>query len=664
MESGIGPGPDRLAAVRQDEADERLWAVFSLSTGGITLLDLEGQIEAINPAMCRMLGRTAAALEGVPLSTVAHPDDAAALAARLGGAMEGRTEESPLELRFLRPEGAVTFGAALVHLVRGAGGAPRNLLLHVEDVTERRHAEDLLHENEEKFRIAFENAPTGMSIVRSNGQYLSVNAALCQMFGYSRDELLSGTLHRITHPDDVERTDRWIRKMIAGDLSEPECEKRFLHRDGHVVWGVVRARWLREADGTPRFAVVHVQDVTERKRAEEQRQRLEAQLHQAQKMEAVGKLAGGIAHDFNNLLTAIGANAAMAGTEPGVPEPVRTMLGEISQAVDSAANLTRQLLAFSRKQIVAPRVLNLNAVILQLQPLLRRLLGEDLELRPSLATGLGQVRIDPGQVEQVVVNLAVNARDAMIGGGILTLETANVRLEQDDVRSHAMAAPGDYVLLAVSDNGTGMTPEARAHLFEPFFTTKEPGRGTGLGLAVVYGVVKQNGGLIEVYTEPGHGTTFKIYWPRVFAPAEARVEPSGELRGGTEVVLLVEDDASVRAPALRMLQRLGYQALSFPGGAEALAALPDKIDLLVTDVVMPGMNGRELAERLAMRRPGLRVLYASGYSQNVIAHHGVLEPGIEFLAKPYSLESLARRVREVLDRHPVEGSSAPGQRPG
>ncbi len=661
MVSGLGSGADRRSAVRQGEADERLWAVFSLSPGGIALLDPEGRIEAINPAMCRMLGRPEAALEGLPLSAVAHPDDAAVLVARLGEAREGRTGGSPLELRFLRPGDALTFAAAQVHLVRCAGGAPRNLLLHVEDVTERRHAEDLLHENEEKFRIAFENAPTGMSIVRANGQYLSVNAALCQMLGYSRDELLSGTLHRITHPDDLERTDRWIRKMVAGDLSEPECEKRFIHRDGHVVWGVVRARWLREADGTPRFAVVHVQDVTERKRAEEQRQRLEAQLHQAQKMEAVGQLAGGIAHDFNNLLTAIGGNAAVAQTEPGVPEPARTMMGEISQAVASAANLTRQLLSFSRQQVIAPRVLNLNDVILQLQPLLRRLLGEQLELRNALAADLGQVRIDPGQLEQVVVNLAVNARDAMMGGGTLTVESANVRLGQDYVRSHPLAPPGDYVLLAVSDNGAGMTAETRARIFEPFFTTKEPGRGTGLGLAVVYGVVKQHGGMVEVYSELGHGTTFKIYWPRVDAPPEAWVEPAGELRGGTESVLLVEDDAAVRTPALRMLKRLGYEAMSHASGAEALAALPGRIDLLITDVVMPGMNGRELAERLARLRPGLRVLYASGYTQNVIAHHGVLEPGIEFLAKPYSLDSLARRVREVLERDPARGAGVRGE---
>ncbi len=648
------------AAARQDEASERLWAVFAHAPGGICLVELDGQVETANPAFCLMLGRSVASLQGQSLVGLAHPDDASLLEARLRTSAEGPAAGDLFELRFLHRGGDVVWGAARVHLVRSATGAPLSLVVHVDDVTERRHAQDLLHENEEKFRIAFENAPTGMSIVRANGQYLSVNEALCHMFGYTREELLAGTLQRITHPDDVEKSNRWIRKMIAGDMSEPECEKRFIHRDGHVVWGVVRARWLRESNGTPRFSVVHVQDVTERKGAEEERGRLQAQLHRAQKMEAIGHLAGGIAHDFNNLLTAIGGNASVALADPGLSPEVRVMVAEISQAVTSATNLTRQLLAFSRQEVIAPRVLNLNEVVLHLQRLLQRLLGEDLDLRVVLSSELGQVRIDPGQVEQILVNLAVNARDAMSRGGILTMETSNVRLDEAFARGHAGVEPGDYVRLAVSDNGIGMSEETRAHLFEPFFSTKELGKGTGLGLAVVYGAVKQNGGFIDVYSEPGHGTTFKIYLLRVDAPAEAWSSPgAGEVRGGTETILLVEDDAAVRAPAQRMLQHLGYTVHACGSGPEALASaamLPGRVDLLVTDVVMPHMNGRELAERLTAARPGVRVLFASGYTQNVIAHHGVLERGIEFLPKPYSLESLARRVRELLDRPPPTAS--------
>ena len=640
--------------IGEDGAIERLWCAFACAPGGICLVDLDGRIESANSALCTMLGRSPQQLTGSALVSLAHPGDAALLGAWLRTAAEGPTAGDPTELRYLHRSGEVLWGATRVHRVRDAAGAPLSLVLHVEDVTERRQAEDLLHENEEKFRIAFENAPTGMSIVRPDGQYLSVNAALCQMMGYTREELLSGTLQRITHPDDVERSNRWIRQMVAGDLSEPECEKRYLHKDGHVVWGVVRARWLREADGKPRFAVVHVQDVTERKRAEEERRDLEARLHRAQKMEAIGQLAGGIAHDFNNLLTAIGGNASVALAEEGVPGAVRTMLSEIAQAVTSAASLTRQLLAFSRREVIAPRVLDLNEVVRHLAPLLRRLLGEGLEFRTSLAPDLGRARIDPGQAEQILVNLAVNARDAMGENGVLTMETANVRLDGPPLQRHPSSGAGDYVLLAVSDNGCGMSEETRARIFEPFFTTKGHEKGTGLGLATVYGAVAQNGGSIEVYSELGRGTTFKIYLPRVDAPAEAwAAVPAGELRGGAETVMLVEDDATVRVPAQRMLERLGYTVRPFGSGPEALAAAPgllQSVQLLVTDVVMPGIDGRQLADRLSAERPGLAVLFASGHTRNVIARHGILDPGVEFLPKPYSLESLARRVREVLDR--------------
>jgi len=651
---------DRVAqqtdgAARQDEANERLWTVFAHSPEGICLVELDGRIETANPTFCHMLGRPVAEVQGKELVALAQPGDAGLLQTRLRTAAEGPAAGDPLELRFIHAADVVVWGATRVHLVRGAAGQPLSYVVHVEDVTEQRQAQDLLHENEEKFRIAFENAPSGMSIVRSNGQYLSVNEALCKMVGYSREELLSGTLHRITHPEDIERTNRWIRQMIAGDLSEPECEKRFIHRDGHVVWGVVRARWLRDPDGTPRFAVVHIQDVTERKRGEEERARLEAQLHRAQKMEAIGLLAGGIAHDFNNLLTAIGGNASVALADGALPEAIRPLVAEISQAVTSASNLTRQLLAFSRQEVITPRVLNVNDVVQRLQRLLERLLGEELRLERRLDPALGQTRIDPGQLEQILVNLAVNARDAMGAGGTLTLRTANVRLEGTEPGAPA----GDWVLLAATDEGCGMDEPTRARVFEPFFTTKERGKGTGLGLAMVYGAVRQNGGRIEVSSAPGRGTTFEIYLPRVDAAPEPWSTPAGdEVEGGSETVLLVEDDAGVRGPAQRMLQHLGYTVHACRSGEEALTSAADlaRLDVLVTDVVMPGMNGRELAERLVALRPGLPVLFTSGHARDVIAQHGILDPGLAYLPKPYSLESLARRVREVLDRpEPLAG---------
>lgn len=642
-------------------------------------------------------------------------------------------------------------------------------------------AEAVLRESEEKFRIAFENAPMGMSIIGPRGEYLAVNPALCSMFGYSRDELLRGTLHHITHPDDVERGNLWIKKMMSGDYSEPEFEKRYIHRDGHVVWGLVRAQWVRNEDGSPRMSVVHVLDITERKRAEQallnqerqlreahaiakmghfqlelsdhsmiwalalyemlefapqsepasfalftsrfhpedrpsveealraavtlgvtrdlicrlllpaerikyvrmicraegdttgkaqrvsgilqdvtqscqaeqQRAQLEQQLHQAQKMEAVGLLAGGIAHDFNNLLTVIGGNASLALLDTGREGRLAELLTEIVQGADSAAELTRQLLAFSRKQVIAPRTLNLNQVVTQMRSMLHRLLGEDLELEIRLDPEVGQARLDQAQIERILFNLAANARDAMKDGGTLTIETRNVVLDDEYCRMHAQVPSGPYVMLALSDTGIGMSQETQARVFEPFFTTKGPGCGTGLGLATVYGAVRQNHGFIEVYSELGWGTTFKIYFPRVDQPADSlRSEPFAASLLGHEIVLVVEDDDRVRSLATRILMRHGYRVYSYPNGRQALAEIPSlngPVDLIITDVVMPEMNGKAFAERASAIYPEAKVLYTSGYSENVIERHGALDPGLEFLPKPYSSEQLARRVREVLD---------------
>ncbi|OLC71983.1 MAG: hypothetical protein AUH78_17050 [Gemmatimonadetes bacterium 13_1_40CM_4_69_8] len=371
-------------------------------------------------------------------------------------------------------------------------------------------------------------------------------------------------------------------------------------------------------------------------------------------MEAVGRLAGGIAHDFNNLLTAIlgSADLLLDTLSPDAPE--REDLDEIRKAAKRAADLTRQLLAFSRQQLLAPQVLDVNALLTNLEKLLRRLIGEHIELRTALAPNVGAVQADPGQLEQVIVNLAVNARDAMPQGGQLTIETANAELDEAYAAEHFPARPGSYVLLAVTDTGTGMDAQTKSHIFEPFFTTKEKGKGTGLGLATVYGIVKQSDGYIWVYSEPGHGTSFKIYLPRVAeAPGPARpgFELSASVRG-SETVFVVEDDEMVRALIRRMLETRGYTVLLAPHGDEALQLLerhPGRVDLLMTDVVMPGMSGRDLADRVAERRPGIKVLYLSGYTDDAIVRHGVLEPGIAFLQKPFSADALARKVREVLD---------------
>jgi two-component system cell cycle sensor histidine kinase/response regulator CckA len=381
---------------------------------------------------------------------------------------------------------------------------------------------------------------------------------------------------------------------------------------------------------------------------------LEAQLRQAQRLEAVGELAGGIAHDFNNLLTAIRGYADLVRSNLGADDPNRADLDQVVLAADRAAELTRQLLAFSRRQLLEPRVLDPAEVVAGIAPLLKKLLGEHIELTTH-ASGPGRVKIDSSQFEQVIVNLAVNARDAMPEGGKLTIETANVELDAAYAATHAGATPGPQVALSVSDTGTGMDAATQAHIFEPFFTTKEQGMGTGMGLATVYGIVKQSGGSIYVYSEPGHGSSFRIYLPRVADEATLVPVPlsGAESPRGSETVLLVEDEPAVRAYAVRILSEQGYTVLEAPSGTDAIAlaaAHPEEIDLLVTDVVMPGLQGNQLATQLGADRPGLRVLYVSGFTENSVVHHEVVGTEIAFLQKPFGAEGLGRAVRGVLDK--------------
>jgi two-component system, cell cycle sensor histidine kinase and response regulator CckA len=422
-------------------------------------------------------------------------------------------------------------------------------------------------------------------------------------------------------------------------------------------------------DGVPTGVQGIARDITERKRMEKALRASEDQLRQSQKMEAIGQLAGGVAHDFNNLLTAINGYSALALRRLGEDHPVQPYLEEIKKAGDRAANLTRQLLAFGRKQILQPLSINLNDVVRDMNKMLKRLIGEDVQLIANLRPDLNRIQADPGQVEQVLVNLVVNSRDAMPRGGTITIETANVKLDEAYASKLVGLSAGDYVMLAISDTGTGMDQETQKRIFEPFFTTKEKGKGTGLGLSTVYGIIRQSGGNIWVYTEPGEGTTFKVYMPQIEAEVGGSVIPhsSSIMQDGNETVLLVEDEEMVRKLASQLLKESGYSVLEASGGDEAMdicKTYQEPIDLLITDVVMPKMSGRDVAAQLKTLHPETRVLFMSGYTDDAIVHHGIVDSDIAFIQKPFSATSLTQKIREVLDcerRNNQEGSSSPKQ---
>jgi len=515
----------------------------------------------------------------------------------------------------------------------------------VRDLTDAKRAEQALRRSEASYRGLVEHAAYGIYRATADGKFLMVNPALFTMLGYpSAEDVLQLDISRDAYVDPAARVRILERCEQFGSAIEEVAWRR---RDGSTITVRLNGRPVRGPDGALECFEFIVDDVTEQRALEER-------LRQTQKMEAVGRLAGGIAHDFNNLLTAILGSVDFLRRALGPEHPEHAETEEIQKAAVRAADLTRQLLAFSRQQVLAPKVLELDALVTNLEKMLGRLIGEDVELRFAPKAARAAVRADPGQLEQVIVNLVVNARDAMPRGGKLTIETATVDLDAAYAWEHGTVEAGRYVMLAVTDTGVGIDRAARARLFEPFFTTKEFGKGTGLGLATVYGIVKQSGGYIWVYSEPGQGATFKVYLPRVEPggePVAARPSPARAL-GGTETILLAEDEAAVRNLARRVLEKHGYKLLLAATGRDGVQLATQHagpIDLLVTDVVMPEMGGRELAQRLAALQPGLKVLYLSGYTDDMIVRHGVLEAGVAFLQKPFTPDTLLRKIREVLD---------------
>ena len=525
------------------------------------------------------------------------------------------------------------------------------VLVTIVDITERRRSEEEIRRRERLLSKIFEVLPVGVWVADRDGNLLSNNPEGLRIWGGPTvgARVWDGCrVRRMPSGEEIKLEDWALLRTVREGVSIDEELLEIDALDGEQRLILLSTAPVLDEDGTISGALVVNQDITDRKR-------LEAQLHQAMKMEAIGRLAGGVAHDFNNLLTGIMGNVELAMLDLSPGDPLFEVLIEVGDAAGSAAELTRQLLAFSRKQLIRPKVLDLNDVLVKLHRMLGRIIGEHIELETIAGDGLGAVRVDPGQFEQILVNLAVNARDAMPGGGRLSIVTENVELGEAYCRRNPDATCGRFVMLAVCDTGQGMDTETKSHLFEPFFTTKPKGIGTGLGLATIYGAVRQAGGSVEVESEVGKGTTFRVFLPRVDAQTEQVDIASSRLSmpGGSETILLVEDEASVRALAIRILERLGYDVLHASDGMEA-SRLARKhagpIHLLLTDVVMPGMSGRQLADRIVEMHPETCVLYTSGYTEDAIACHGVIEEGVSFIAKPYTPHGLAQKLREVLGR--------------
>jgi two-component system cell cycle sensor histidine kinase/response regulator CckA len=607
----------------------------------IFLLDPQGRVATWNTGAERIFGYTPAEAVGMPASRFFTPEQVEqGLPQRelWAAATDGRAGD---DRWLVRKDGTRIWVNGTLTALKNEAGDLRGFAKVCRDITEQKQAQ----EASARDALLLANVRDSVIVTDLEGVITYWNEGATRLFGWMAEEMLGRPLtDRLPEEARAEAQD-WMGRIRAGAEFEGECQD--YHKDGSRIWIHARTSLIKDSGGRPIAIMGLSHDISERRRLEEQ-------LHQSQKMEAIGQLAGGVAHDFNNLLCIINGYSDIVYSALRPDDPLRNLVDEIRKAGERSASLTRQLLAFSRKQVIVPKVLDLNEVVSEMGKLLLRAIGEDIELVLHLQPGLAPIHADPGQMEQVILNLAVNARDAMPQGGRLVVQTGNVELDEGYARRHAEVVAGPYVLLELRDTGCGMTPVVKAHLFEPFFTTKEVGKGTGLGLAVVHGVVSQSGGYIEVDSEPGRGTSFKIYLPRAqptnhptTSVAEVKVAPRG-----SETVLLVEDAQAVREVNRRILVRGGYAVLEACDGQEALRVAGQHrgpIHLLLTDVVMPAMGGRQLAEHLSGLHPSMKVLYVSGYPDDAVVEHGIREGEVHFLQKPFSPSVLTQKVRDVLD---------------
>ncbi|HLX84299.1 MAG TPA: PAS domain S-box protein [Terriglobales bacterium] len=612
------------------------------TTDSICVKDLQGRYLMMNHAGARQLGRSVEEIIGKTDVELFGPETGRQIMERDKRVVESGVAQTYEETRF---DGDGLICLSTKGPYRDAHGQIVGLLAISRDITDRKRADEEIRQSQQRLRIHLEHTPLAVIEFDTDFRVVAWNPSAERVFGYTRAEAMGQHANFIVPQSARAHVDQ-ILQGLSHQTGGARSTNDNLTKNGRTITCEWYNTPLVDDTGSVLGVASFAQEITDRVALEEK-------LRQSQKMEAIGRLAGGVAHDFNNLLTVIiGYNQILAD---GVPagSPLANSASQIKSAADRAAGITRQLLAYSRKQVLSPRAIDLNDIMLNLDSMLRRLIGEDIEVLTVPARDLGTVKADPGQIEQVIMNLALNARDAMPSGGKLTLETLNTDLNDDYAREHPSVESGRYVMLAVSDTGVGMTPEMQSRIFEPFYTTKEVGKGTGLGLSTVFGIVKQSGGYIWVYSEPNRGTTFKIYLPRVDQPAEKLgADKRPAVQRGNETVLLVEDDWQLRQLSSSVLEHCGYQVMVAANGDEALTicrAQNRHVHLLVTDVVLPGMNGRQLADQIVKISPQAKVLYVSGYTSNAIVHHGVLDDGLWFLPKPFSLAGLVAKVREVLD---------------
>jgi len=628
------------AELRKSQAQYR--RLLDTTNEGVWVVDAQLTTTYVNRRMAEMLQMRPTEMIGRPALDFLDAEDRLDMEQRWHRRTQGIKEQYDLHLR--RADGADLWAIVCATPILDGHGQFVGALSMVTDITERKRAEEKLRESEERYREVVENAHDVIYSHDLLGHFTSINKVGEQITGYTREEALALNLDQIVAPEYLENTREMLTRQLAGeDVAAYELE--VIAKDGRRITLEVNPK-LSYQDGQIVGLQGIARDVTERRQ-------LEDQLRQSQKMEAIGQLAAGVAHDFNNLLTAINGYNTLALRRLDQDHPIRSYLDEIGKAGDRAVILTRQLLAFGRKQILKPLALNLNDIVFDVNKMLQRLIGESVQLTTKLGAGLKCVKADPGQIEQVIINLVVNARDAMPSGGNIIIETGNVELDENYARTHVHVQPGHYVMLAVSDTGVGMEEETLSRIFEPFFTTKEKEKGTGLGLSTVYGIVKQSDGNICVYSEPAHGTTFKVYLPQLETVTQVigTVTEATSPRG-TETVLLVEDDEAVRRLASQILEDAGYNVIATAQGADAVRLCSNgehSIDLLLTDVVMRETSGKEVADLISELVPGSKVLFMSGYTDEAIVHHGVLDLDAAFIQKPFTPAALAKKIRAVLD---------------